>query len=78
VSINPANHALESKLLVSKGNINKFSFRHLLTLSIALYSALILAVRNLPLTKLIIRITESELVIQYLQTPFFPHICILN
>ncbi|RYE14314.1 MAG: hypothetical protein EOP34_06865 [Rickettsiales bacterium] len=67
----PANQALESKLLVSKGNLIILAFRHLLRLSIALCKARILGVRNLPLTRLIALITPSALVILYLHIPFF-------
>ena len=67
----PANQALESRLLVSKGNLTILAFRHILRLSIALYKARILGVRNLPLTRLIALITSSALVILYLHTPFF-------
>ena len=49
----PANQALESSLLLSKGNLTILAFRHLLRLSMALYKARILGVRNLPITRLI-------------------------
>jgi hypothetical protein len=45
-SVNPANHALELKSLLSKGNLDKLVFRHLLRLSMALYKASILGVRK--------------------------------
>lgn len=65
----PANHAFESKLLVSNGNFNKLDFLHWFKLSIALCKAKILGVLNLPLIRFITLITASELVILYRHTP---------
>jgi len=67
----PANKALVSKPLLSKGNFNRLAKRHKLRLSIALCKAWILGVRNLPLTRLIIFITPSAKVTLYLHTPVF-------
>lgn len=69
--MNPANQALEPTSLVSKGNFNKLALRHLLRLSIALFNAWNLGVRNLPLIRLNTLITASEFVILYLQFPSF-------
>lgn len=59
--VNPANHALDPISLVSKGNLDRFALRHLLRLSIALFKASILGVRNFPFSRPITFMTASAL-----------------